>query len=316
MNIQKIIDLRRRLSLYYSTSGAEINYFVPEMGSNIIRVLPTQSDIPFKELGWHFISSSKRFLCPLILTGDECPICEAVEVLRESKVASDRELARKWSVQVKGAFNIYDRRDGKVKVWIASPKIYRLILDLIAEWEQSYPNCPYFIDPYRGRDFNLRVSPGKHKKGGETITQYELLVLDQRPIHDDPKEVEKILSQVYDLDEIFKAMDYERLKELFESSGVQEDVMMQNGSNMYPCYGKDYDATDSDCQNCSLRDECRQKQAQEQKVDEQKVQEQKQVQSQPQSHDDIQHSVQRSTQKKSGVDISEILSKYKRDGRK
>lgn len=270
INLEKIREIQNRLKS--QGSNEDVDYFKPksiegQTTNNIIRILPPfpGKDLPFKELGFHYISEGRTFMCPQVLDNQPCPICEVVEKLMKSPVKDDKKLAADWRVQVKGAFNILDRSDNKVKVWTTSPKIYKIIVDYLAEWESLYGDSPLFTDPDEGRDFNLKYTAPS--KSGE-LPKYELMMLDKKPLSSDKNRAKEILEEILDLDEVFKSLGYDELKERFgdfddpevskESGAVDKPEKQEKLSQERPpkCFGKEYDDGDDECTSCKWVDDC------------------------------------------------------------
>lgn len=324
MNLDKIRRLRDQYKDMRFGGTTDVVYFKPQKGSNIIRVLPIpNSDIAFKQQGWHYIAKGKSYLCPRINNHEDCPICEIVTELFRSNIKADKDLAKRWMVQIKAAFNILDRSDNKVKIWITSPKIYHTIIDILAEWEQTYGNVPDFSDPYKGRDFNLRMVPPKTEDG---VVQYELLLLDPKPVATSKKEIEAILKQVYNLDEVFTVMDYDQLVKVVEGLEAMVGDSIPEvkssgeklGGGKPRCFGTgEVSLSDDACKQCEFLEECYKKPKDEGSEDDivDLMEDEKEFDNTELLEDkDEKIEVERKVNKKGKV--ADILSKYRKSGKK
>lgn len=293
VNLEKIRKIDKKLKALPTSAFPEYPKFKPTEGDNIIRTLPPAEgkDMPFKMLCWHRVGD-RSFLCPKILDNDKCPICESIEILKQSNIQEHRDLAFSWSAPLIGAFNIIDRVDSEAKIWTSSPKMYKDIINLIATWDTSSGySGPLFTDPYKGRDLNLKMemvrSKGRDKK---LRPSYNLLVLDPSPITTSKKEMKAILDNIIDLDDAYKSLGYDRVKEMFddiieevleegeikpEKKQEKEEEPSDDGLKRPKCFGKEYDSKDEECQECPHKKECSETGKQEEPVVEEPEKEEK-----------------------------------------
>jgi hypothetical protein len=106
-------------------------YWVPEMGESLIRVLPpVDGKLFYKKVGIHYrLAGSGMEFCPKLTADDQCPICEVVEELRKSKSPAAVQLVNRLAVVERYLMNIIPLSEDqkKVRQYIA-PKTVRLAL--------------------------------------------------------------------------------------------------------------------------------------------------------------------------------------------
>ncbi|MCI4409743.1 MAG: hypothetical protein JHC26_11680, partial [Thermofilum sp.] len=107
-------------------------YWVPEFGENLIRVLPPRDGkLFYKKVGVHFklVGSGMEF-CPRITEGLPCPVCEVVDQLRKMKTPVATQLVNRLAVVERFLMNIIPLKDGEeksIRQYLA-PKTVRVAL--------------------------------------------------------------------------------------------------------------------------------------------------------------------------------------------
>jgi hypothetical protein len=113
-------------------------YWVPEFGDNLVRILPPRDGkLFYKKVGVHYrLAGSGMEFCPRIVGEGECPICEVVDGLRKMKTPAAVQLVNRLVVVEKFLMNVIPLREGEQKqirqylspksVWLA---ILKIILD-------------------------------------------------------------------------------------------------------------------------------------------------------------------------------------------
>jgi hypothetical protein len=202
----------QRMSQHKSQGGGT-DYWKPEEGKNIIRILPEvgNMDMFFQVVGRHNVvvgKEEKSILCPNTTTdGDlECPLCQWQKQLYK---AGEKEDAS--NIRVKDTFqmNILVRevdKDGRVtgtvmdsdgtpKVYVFTPgiKIFESLTGIVAD-----PDFGDITDLEAGRDISI-------DRKGKTLndTKYEVRPRGKSsPACDDPETMEAVLGKARDLSEI------------------------------------------------------------------------------------------------------------------
>ena len=107
-------------------------YWVPEFGENLIRVLPPRDGkLFYKKVGVHFkLVGSGMEYCPRLTEGLPCPVCEVVDQLRKMKTPVATQLVNRLAVVERFLMNIIPLKEGEeksIKQYLA-PKTVRLAL--------------------------------------------------------------------------------------------------------------------------------------------------------------------------------------------
>lgn len=200
----------KRLKNKLEGGGGSSPLFRPEEGKNIIRIIPNkfETSTNFQSLKFHYGIGNKNILC-LKNFGENCPICNYVGKLFED----DSEISRKYAKQFMAKERYYTpivvRKNGVLDgpYWLSLG--YRLINILLNNFE-DYGD---YTDLETGRDFILRHT--KKIPFPETLLSVE----EQKPLSNDPKEIEKILDSLTNITEYYESfkMSEEEIKSALDS---------------------------------------------------------------------------------------------------
>jgi hypothetical protein len=107
-------------------------YWVPDFGENIIRVLPPRDGrLFYKKVGVHYrLVGSGMEYCPKLTEGLSCPVCEVVEQLRKMKTPVAVQIVNRLAVVERYLMNVIPLKEGEermVRQYLA-PKTVRLAL--------------------------------------------------------------------------------------------------------------------------------------------------------------------------------------------
>jgi hypothetical protein len=107
-------------------------YWVPEFGENLIRVLPPRDGkLFYKKVGVHFkLVGSGMEYCPRVTEGLSCPVCEVVDQLRKMKTPVATQLVNRLAVVERFLMNIIPLKEGEdksIRQYLA-PKTVRVAL--------------------------------------------------------------------------------------------------------------------------------------------------------------------------------------------
>ena len=195
-------------------------YWVPEMGESLIRILPpVDGKLFYKKVGIHYrLAGSGMEFCPKLTADDQCPICEVVDELRKSKSPAAVQLVNRLAVVERYLMNIIPLGEDqkKVRQYIA-PKTVRLaLLKIILD-----PDYGDITDLERGRNVVI-----EKVQGGGGFVNYS--------VRAKPKEIsvrellgrELALNEIPDLDDFVmkRIKTYDRLKVVLYG-GEQELAM-------------------------------------------------------------------------------------------
>jgi len=107
-------------------------YWVPDFGENLIRVLPPRDGkLFYKKVGVHFrLVGSGMEYCPRLTEGLACPVCEVVDQLKRLKTPVAMQLVNRLVVVERFLMNIIPLKEGEeksIRQYLA-PKTVRLAL--------------------------------------------------------------------------------------------------------------------------------------------------------------------------------------------
>jgi hypothetical protein len=125
-------ELLRREYLEAIAQQATDEYWVPEFGENLIRILPPRDGkLFYKKVGVHFklVGSGMEF-CPKLTEGLACPVCEVVDQLKKMRTPVAMQLVNRLAVVERFLMNIIPLKEGEervIKQYLA-PKTVRLAL--------------------------------------------------------------------------------------------------------------------------------------------------------------------------------------------
>lgn len=208
---------------------------VPEKGKAIykIRVLPNKTNtVPWAKVFQHNFKtpagSYVNEVCPVTL-GKECPICSYAAGFFNTGDEADRKKASNLWRKHNFYANILVVKDprndganeGKVFLYRFGKKIYEKFDSALFPPEGSEESPLFFMDPVDGFDFSLickTVGTGK-----DAFPNYDesSFVRDSSPISKNPKDVDKILDDVYDIEVEFlspkRFKSYEELENILNT---------------------------------------------------------------------------------------------------
>jgi len=195
-------------------------YWVPEMGESLIRILPpADGKLFYKKVGIHYrLAGSGMEFCPRMTADDQCPICEVVDELRKSKSPAAVQLVNRLAGVERYLMNIIPLNEDqkRVRQYIA-PKTVRLaLLKIILD-----PDYGDITDLERGRNVVI-----EKVQGGGGFVNYSVRV---KPREISVRELlgrELTLGEIPDLNDFVmkRIKSYDRLKVVLYG-GEQELAM-------------------------------------------------------------------------------------------
>jgi hypothetical protein len=225
-------ELLRKEYLEAMAQQATDEYWVPEFGENLIRVLPPRDGkLFYKKVGVHFklVGSGMEF-CPKVTEGLACPVCEVVDQLRKMKTPVATQLVNRLAVVEKFLMNIISLKEGEeksIRQYLA-PKTVRLaLLKTILD-----PDYGDLTDLQRGRNVVIEKVQGS---GG--FVNYTVRV---KPREVPIKEIlgrELYLEEIPDLNEFVsrRLKGYDELKNILY--GGDEDLGVEGLMERYTSSG-------------------------------------------------------------------------------
>lgn len=200
-------------------------------GHAVIRFLP---EVEGEPLPWTIIYSygfkgpqGKWYIENSLKTiGERDPCAQLNSRLWDSPVESDKKIAQAQSLRTDIICNILvvddpvnPENNGKVFLFRMGPQIHNFIIKDAMEPEfGEEPFNP--MDPWEGRNFNLRIvpkeMPRRDGKGTMRVPNYEKSQWDSgpSPIADSDKEIEAVIKQMYPLAPFTAASEFKSYDEL------------------------------------------------------------------------------------------------------
>jgi hypothetical protein len=154
---QKIAKEKARLEKKASerVSFEKIDWYKPNNGENLIRLLPNVADedeFPFKQVKIHYIAKElddgRSVDIPVRCLTDfekDCPVCNAHQKAMKAK---NKELSSKLRPQERYLYNVLDYNSKKVQPWAAGVTVHQLIMEHAGDLDNPF-------DPAGGRDWKL-----------------------------------------------------------------------------------------------------------------------------------------------------------------
>ena len=197
---------------------SDVNFWRPEVGKNIVRILPhwtgDMTKVFYKKAKIHFgVGPDKsRVICPK--TEDEraeCPICDYVSELSRSGRREDVFLARELQAKTRYVVNIVDINDKEagVQVWEMGPGLFH---DILVFWtDDEYGDLD---DLETGRHLTIRRT-GE----GRTDTRYQVI-----PAAHPSKVSPNVLRVAVNLDELYAPPSVEEIKAILAGEDYIEET--------------------------------------------------------------------------------------------
>jgi hypothetical protein len=175
-----------------------------------LRFLPSRTQLPplvprYEHYFENIVGDKKRTYfenCPTTV-GETCPVCEEN---KKAWQAGNENLARQRARKQQWFVNIYVIKDantpdhnGNVYIWKIGKKIYEKIMIAMKPSQEDIDAGKKALDVFdleNGADFVVKV-----KNVGGYVNYDSSYFLDPKPVLKDEKEVEKLFSDIYPLDE-------------------------------------------------------------------------------------------------------------------
>lgn len=188
------------------------------------RILPAMDNADgdcFVESGYHFnVVTGRALLCPKRTYGENCPICEFVEMLFKRKGEGDIEMANdikmKERMMANALIDIGDDKTGyepTFKVFAFSPTVHYQFLEHLDDID--------ITDVEKGRNFKITKKQKSEK--GKNFFDYMVKIAPENSACPNWDEVK---TKMVDLKDFVKRdyLNYDTLKKIFESGEMPADV--------------------------------------------------------------------------------------------
>ena len=205
--------IKSKLATLQSTTSNKDNFWKPEPGTQVVRVVPYKhnKDNPFIELYFHYnLGNNKTYLSPMSF-GRPDPVAEFADKLKSTGNSDDWKLSKKLEPKMRTYVPVLVRgQEGEgVKLWGFGKQVYTELLGFITD-----PDYGDITDPGSGRDIVVDFTPSE---GVGTYPKTTIRVKpNQTAATADKAIAEKIMTGQEDIFNIFKKVSYDDLKKALE----------------------------------------------------------------------------------------------------
>lgn len=205
--------IKSKLATLQSTSNTKDNFWKPEPGQQVVRIVPYKhnKDNPFIELFFHYnLGNNKTYLSPLSF-GRPDPVAEFADKLKSTGNKDEWIQGKRLEPKMRtfAPVIVRGKESEGVKFWGFGKTVYTELLGFYAD-----PDYGDLSDPMNGRDvvveFTPSEGPGQYPK---TTIRVKPNVT---PVTEDKNVAEKIAQHQPDLKNIFKEPTYDDLKDALE----------------------------------------------------------------------------------------------------
>ena len=214
--------MKQKLAAAQGKNEKKSDFWRPQEGENVIRILPSPDEDPSKEHHFHYnLGNRSGFLCPKRNFGDDCPVCNfATKLFNEGSPESVQQAKSLFARQrffspvlVRG-----EESEG-VKVWGYGKTVYETLLSLVLN-----PDYGDITDPQDGTDLVLSYGKAPGMLYPQTKVQPRRK---SSPLCEDGDEAcREIVATVPDLDTLFErksTQDVEKILNEFLNEGVDAE---------------------------------------------------------------------------------------------
>ena len=207
--------IKNSLNTLQATSSTKDNFWKPQPGKSIIRIVPYlhNKSNPFIELFFHYnLGDNKTYLSPASF-GRPDPVEEFANKLKSSGDKDEWIQGKRLEPKMRTFAPVIVRGQESegVKFWGFGKTVYQELLSIIAD-----PDYGDITDATNGRDIMVeRVTPAEagNQYGKTTIR----VKPNQTPTSDNSDMLDKILNQQSNLTELYTEPSYDDLKEALQN---------------------------------------------------------------------------------------------------
>jgi len=203
--------IKSKLNQLQSTTSNKDNFWKPEPGNQIVRIVPYKhnKDNPFIELFFHYnLGNNKTYMSPASF-GRPDPVEEFANKLKSTGNKDEWIQGKRLEPKMRTFVPVVvrGREDEGVKFWGFGKTVYQELLSVIAD-----PDYGDITDPTTGRDIGIeRQTPAEAgNQYGKTTVRVKP---NQTPITENATLLESIFENQSDLTELYTEPSYDDLKE-------------------------------------------------------------------------------------------------------
>ena len=207
--------IKSRLTTLQATSSTTNNFWKPEPGKQVVRIVPYKfnKDNPFIELFFHYnLGNNKTYMSPVSF-GRPDPVAEFADKLKSTGNKDEWIQGKRLEPKMRTFAPVVVRgqeHDG-VKFWGFGKTVYQELLGVIAD-----PDYGDITDPVNGRDVVVeRQTPAEagNQYGKTTIR----VKPNQSPITEDTNVLKTLFENQNDITELYKEPSYDELKDALQN---------------------------------------------------------------------------------------------------
>ena len=207
--------IKSKLATLQSTSNTKDNFWKPEPGKQVVRIVPYKhnKDNPFIELFFHYnLGNNKTYLSPLSF-GRPDPVAEFADKLKSTGNKDEWIQGKRLEPKMRTFAPVIVRgqENEGVKFWGFGKTVYQELLSVIAD-----PDYGDITDSMAGRDIMIeRQTPAEAgNQYGKTTVRVKP---NQTPITEDDNQLQSIFDNQADLTELYTEPSYDDLKEVLKN---------------------------------------------------------------------------------------------------
>lgn len=197
------IDMKKMREKYAalknrSQGGAKTNFWRPQDGDQVIRIVPTPDGDPFKDFWFHYnVGNAQGFLSPKRNFGEDDPLNDFVRELYNEGTEDSVKMAKELRARQRFFAPVVVRgeEDQGVRVWGFGRQVYEKILQTILD-----PDYGDITDVDAG--FDLKLNYGK--PAGASYPKTDITPRPRTsPLHKDSARQAELLDSVPDFSTLF-----------------------------------------------------------------------------------------------------------------
>ena len=207
--------IKNKLNQLQSTSSTKNNFWKPEPGKQLVRIVPYKfnKDNPFIELFFHYnLGNNKTYLSPASF-GRPDPVAEFADKLKSTGNKDEWIQGKRLEPKMRTFAPVIVRGQESegVKFWGFGKTVYQELLGVIAD-----PDYGDITDATNGRDIGIeRQTPAEAgNQYGKTTVRVKP---NQTAITEDAKMLESIFENQSDLTELYTEPTYDELKDALQN---------------------------------------------------------------------------------------------------
>ena len=207
--------IKSKLTQLQSTTSNKDNFWKPEPGKQVVRVVPYKhnKDNPFIELFFHYnLGNNKTYLSPLSF-GRPDPVAEFADKLKSTGNKDEWIQGKRLEPKMRtfAPVVVRGKESEGVKFWGFGKTVYQELLGVIAD-----PDYGDITDATNGRDIGIeRQTPAEAgNQYGKTTVRVKP---NQSPITDDAEALKGIFENQSDLTELYTEPTYDELKDALQT---------------------------------------------------------------------------------------------------